>query len=331
MSKLHSVGTLVVLVLCLNLAPDAYGEHHPATTAEDVEVIRSGGINMWRYRDENGDMVIVDRPPPQFFKTRASVEGAAEQVAEEVTEALTEPDVVASPPVPEPPAQSPWTMRALWLLTALLLLAAIAAWFRPMWRRWRSETPVDRTCRLADWPVFRDLKIPGVGGRYVIAERVVRTPAGLVVVALSKLGGELRGKASADQWVRGTTPVANPLKPVAQAVEFLQGLVPDVPVTGRVVELGKPNFASGTPEALIYVKELDAAMQRFAQPGPPARTLDGAWRTLMKLPRSNKTNRRPVGVGPVGWVRRHPHQASAAALGSVALVMAITLLIVQLL
>ena len=329
MPHVQSIGALIALVFGLAFTPLAYGDNHPARTAEDVEVIRSGGINMWRYRDENGDMVVVDRPPPQFFNTRED-EQVAEEAAEEILETPAAPEMVAPPPVPVP-AQTSLVLRALWLLTALLLLGAVAVWLMPLWRRWRGETPVDRACRLADWPVFRDLKIPGVGGRYVIAERVVRTPAGLVVVALSKLRGELRGKASADQWVCGTTPVANPLKPVDQAVEFLQAIVPEVPVMGRVVDQGSPSFAAGKPDALIRIKELEAALQAFEMPGPSTRTLDGSWRSLMKLPRSNQASVRPMGAGPVGWVRRHPHQALSAALGSLALVMAITLVIVQLL
>lgn len=315
-----SILTLGILILLTSIA--ALAEHHPATTREDVEVIRRGGINMYRYRDTNGQTIVVDRPPAFYFDTQAPV--ADEEIVEEPNQPKSAPP---PPPVPPEPRRPVWWKPA-WAVPIGLILASLFRLLWPRISRWRGETPLDRVIRLSGRPVFEDLSLSPDGRHSILADRVVRTPSGLLVAVVAELTGDVRGALDADHWLVGKTPVLNPLKRLEQATNAVAHYALEVPVQGRLVVRGRPKFAMPLPSTVQSAASFAATLEEHAEARVPVRALDGVWRTLMRLPRSNDKVRRPMGTGALAWVRRHPDEAVSGALAVLALVGAVALMMV---
>lgn len=315
---------LVVLTTFFLFSPMARADHHPATTAEDVEVIQRGGTVMYRYRNTDGRQVVVDRPPPFYFNTSAE---STPDAAPEEPARTAQPAVAAPRPAVRTPQRPAW-WRFAWVLPVGLLLAALFAWLWPLLRRWRHESLLDRALRKEGLPVFEDVRVSADGRRYVMVDRIARTASGILVVAVADLSGEIRGELHADHWIQGNQPVLNPLKRMRQAGAAVAHLSLTIPVHCRLVVSGKPSFSMTVPTYLQSPAQFADALPELAQPAAPERDLDGAWRTLMRLPRSNKGTLRPAGPGPIGWVRRHPAETRALAFCAAAVIVSVALLLV---
>ncbi|MEL6209512.1 MAG: hypothetical protein AAFR44_04895 [Pseudomonadota bacterium] len=283
--------------------------------------MRRGGINMYRYRDANGQTIVVDRPPPFYYDTD---EAAPVEAVEVVVEKDAAPPPPAPPAVPERPA---WWVPA-WAGPIGLLLAAAFFVLRPWLSRLRRETPLDRAIRRSGYPVFESLKLSPDGRRSVVVDRLIRTPSGLIALIVAEFSREVRGALDADHWLEGTTPVLNPLKRLQQATSAVSHYALDVPVHPRLVIRGQPKFAMTLPSTAQGVATFSRSLGEFIEPELSKRSLDAVWRTLMRMPRSNEKVVRPLGSGPVAWVRRHAAAALAAALSVVALGGAVALLMV---
>ena len=191
------------LVVALPLTNPVYAQESADEGTTGVEVIRRGDVTLFKYRDAQGNLVIEDRPPPQFFEV------------DEVEPPIAPPEpppVVALPPPPPPEPFLPrWLVWCGWAILGLMLLGTPVLWFWPQLHRWWRETPVDRALRLAELPYFADVKLSLGAHTLSEVDRMVRTPAGILILSVEKLHGEIRGTANDDQWVRGTSTIVNPL------------------------------------------------------------------------------------------------------------------------
>ena len=315
--RLIAAGLTVTAFLAAVLAA---ADHHPATTADDVEVMRRGGVIVYRYRDENGRTIVVDRPPPFYFD---STSDEALDTPEAPVEAP--PPVPPSPPPPPEPRRPTWWPFA-WSVPALMLALALGLYLRPVLQRWRSETTLDRTLRRASLPVFHDLKLSPDGRRQVVADRVVRLPTGLLVLVVADLNGDIRGATDADHWLTPAGPILNPLKRLQQAVAAVEHFALQVPVDGKLVVRGQPKFHMALPSTVQRAADVNASFEPSASPPAPDRALDTAWRTLMRFPRSNEQVRRPGRGGASAWLARHIRELGVAALVVTAAAISLALL-----
>lgn len=312
---------ILLCTLPLAMSSPAGAEEAVEEQTNGVEVIRRGDVVLFRYRDEQGNLIIEDRPPPQYFDVE-------EVEVEEVEEVEPEP-VVVPPPPPPAPWMPGWLVSVSWAALGLLLLSVPLIWFFPLWLQWRRETPVDRVLRLGELPYFSDVKLSLGAHTLSEVDRLVRTPAGILILGVEKLQGEIRGTATDDQWVRGTETIINPLARVRHAEKMIAKITPDVPTFGRVVDLGKARYRTGMPATVQKLNVFAGGLSAFAEGKVPDRTLDTAWRTLMRFPRANQDKPRALGVGWQGWIRRHPFETSACVVLAITVIAAIALLVAQ--
>lgn len=317
----RTAALLLSLIVTLGaLAPGAAR----ADGNDEVEVLRAGDKVMYKYVDDDGQVVIQDHPPAKYFDVEA-----AEPAADVPAAPAPEP----AAPAPAPEASSPPWLRPLWSLAAGALAAAGAAVLVLPWlRERRGESALQRTLRRAGMPAFHQLAVNDGARRHALVDCLVRTPAGFLVLGVERFSGTVRGTPEQADWqVAGsadTRDVANPLLRVQRVADVVQALVPDVPVHARVVYSGRARFANGTPAALQRLSDLRGNLAHYTRGEVGARALDAGWRTLMRFPHANRTAHRVTGGGWRRWLRRHGRTAGAAillALASVSAAVALTL------
>ena len=289
-----------------------------------VEVINAGGIVMYKFRDASGKMIVQDTPPPQYFDDAAPVEpeAAVEAVAKVVQE-------VAPPPPPPEPLLSPLHRVMAWSLAALLAVGGAVVGLAPHLRRRLSENSVDRAMRTSGYASFSDVKLGTGGQSYVTIDKLVRTPAGILVLVVEKLTGDIRGEAKSNHWATGTNVVPNPLRRLHQAAGIVENLATDVPVYGRVVDLGNARYANDMGPTIQKASAFKASLPGLSKQGPTPRALDAAWRTLMRFERSNNETSRVLGSGAAAWLRRHRNESLATMLMTLSVIIIIATVYLQ--
>lgn len=285
-----------------------------AQEGENIEVIQRDGRVIYKRTDIDGNVSFLDRPPPEYF-----------DVEEEVEEVLLEP-VVLSPHAPLAPPPPPAWPRLLTLVLSLLsILTGIIILIYPLVRRWLSESTVDRSLRLAGMPHFLDIQLSDGTRRHVVVDRVVKTPRGILVFNEETLSGKIESLPDDDNWykVEGNhrESFANPLLRVRQATSLIRDLTSDVPVYGRVLYTGNATFINGAPPKVNSVNAFRKGIDHFIESAISATSLDAAWRRLMVFPRSNDQRPPILGIGWLGWLRRHWHLACAGVMSFVSLVL----------
>lgn len=278
----------------------------------EVTVIKSGGTVMYRYRDESGQIVIQDTPPAEYFD---QPEVSAEDKEAEERKPIP---LLATEPTPAPLSFGQRAVRAVrWLLSFALLVGGLYLLAAPAVRARLLESSLARMLRKAGFPAFFDVAVTSGSRSHAEVDCLARTPSGILVLGVVAFDGQVTGRHDEVNWIvtnkDGTDTVHNPLLKNMRDTRLVQELLDDVPVHGRVVYSGHAKFASGKPARLQSVAALRENLDHFTV-GRRAqkRSLEIAWRTLMRFPRSNVEP--PRGAGWQGWLRRHWHAVAGAVL-----------------
>lgn len=286
-----------------------------SSAAEPVEVIQTeDGRLIYKYTDEAGNITFQDRPPPEYF------DALPQEVEESPPEDVTPPQP-AAPPAPFKSAYLPYV---LFVLSGLSLLASLYVLLAPILQRLRRESTLDRMLRKAGMTSFTDVKLKSGARAPIEVDRIVRTPAGILILGEERLAGAITGTADSGTWQRAGDDdhiqMANPLVRVRQASKIIQKLVGEVPIFNRVIYEGQARFVNGTPATVRSLSAFRQGLSYFTQDQVEARTMDAAWRRLMRLPRSNVEPLRVVGAGWQGWIRRYWREILAGASTTLAVV-----------
>lgn len=301
---------LIVVLMGLTMATVAQTE-----TAESVEVIQTeDGRVIYKYTDAAGNVAFQDRPPPEFFEVAPQEPGVIQPEVETVQKSGV------------PASQDKATYLPLILLVGagLLLLAGLYVILAPGLQRWRRESTLERMLRKARMLSFTKVQLSSGTRSNVEIDRLVKTPAGILVLGEEQLSGTITGTNDSDTWQRAgrddSIQMANPLVRVRYAENLVQELVGEVPTFGRVIYTGHARFVNGTPANLRSLSAFRKGLNYFMQDEVEASTLDAAWRRLMQFPRSNTEPLRILGSGWQGWIRRKWREALAGGLAGLALI-----------
>lgn len=293
---------LLPAVLALFTSIALAAEEGWAPRPEDVTVIHTEQNVMYKYRDADGNMVVQGQPPPGFLNPRkANAEAApVEEAMPIIPNAVSKPVERVEPPV------APWILVSFAVL--LLLMGVAVLLWQPV-RRFFRESPLERVVRKSGYPAFSDVVLPGHGAGERTIEHVLHTPSGLLLLSAPEISGIVTGGHDLPSWSCGTktdrqqTP--NPVLENAKSVEAVRQLVGNVPVFGRVVMTRKVSFPLRPPAEVLSLQTLKHSLPEFAVHPAAERELGGAWRLLMRYPRSADTLRHAPGVGAGAWMRRH--------------------------
>ncbi|NNF66846.1 MAG: NERD domain-containing protein [Gammaproteobacteria bacterium] len=265
----------------------------------EVTVIESDSGYMYSYRDDSGHLIVRDIPPPGYIES-LTAERAKQRAV------VIEPEAVS--PVLVTPVKvdaTNWSYPLLVVLSSLMALAALLYYFAPHYRRWRSESPLERVLRRASIPVFRDVALSAKGFPSTVIDCLAKTPAGILVISNPHLAGEIVGQPQQDFWMQNNRgdnqQIDNPIRKNNRDTRIVKLLLGDaVPIHGCIVYTGRaelsPVLQTMTERLSIFSTTLDSHMTAF----PDQRSLDGKWRTLMRYPRANSCRVRARGAA---WKR----------------------------
>lgn len=286
---------------------------------QPVEAIQTeDGRVIYKYVDADGQVTFQDRPPPEYFENLPQDDADTQAQVE-----------VRQEPVAQPAAPAPRKLPAvLFVAAGLLLIAAVYVLKAPALRRLRAESRFDRFFRKAGMDSFANIQL-NVGPRSQIEiDRLVKTPAGILVIGEERLSGSITGIANSDVWsmVSGkkSIEIVNPLQRVERAAGIVQEVVGPVPVFPRVLYIGQARFVNGTPATVRSLASFRQGLDYFSKDKVDARALDAGWRGLMRFPRSNTVRPAVFGEGWEGWIRRNWRQTCAGVSTGLAMVVFLT-------
>lgn len=280
---------------------------------DDVVVIDAGGTLMYKYRDRSGQVVVQDRPPLGYFEQL--------QATEETGRTPTTPIPLSiRTESPDGFARALATLGR-WLPWVLIALGGYVL-VVPALRSRLKEPALVRWLRRAGFAAFTDVDLRMPDGRETRIDCLARTPAGILVITTVRLRGRVSALSEARRWTLTTAndeqQIDSPLMSNAAKTRMVAELIGDVPAHGRVVNLSRAHFAAGVPTGLHQPAGFRESLRHFAESTVDGRSLDGAWRVLMRFPRSNVEHRRVFGVGWKAWLWRRRHLVTAGVLAAMA-------------
>jgi len=284
-------------------APTAEGAANGAVPkpAGEVTAVRIGTRVVYRYKDANGHLVLLDEPPPGYAASKF------ENMAPPVSD--TPEPVDATPPAEPVPRTDASTTLLDQILRIVPWLAGIAAlgfalaWSLPrvvelvrqMLAQRRTLTSVlDRS----GYDTMHGVILPLAGGRTAFFDHIVRTPSGLLVVGAERDTGDRPHPASARESVQGVASDRRELvREVAKLdarVEAVKALVPGVPVFGRFVCTGNV-AADGSVARVVPLPRFASTLPEFRRhDSANAAALNAAWENL-RLRAGREDTPRPSG------------------------------------
>lgn len=165
----------------------------------------------------------------------------------------------------------------------LLAAGAGLAWW--IARRKAAASLPARLRRVAD-DVLEGVLVPNADAGQIHVAFAVLTRAGLVVVDVRDVAGNVFGSEGMHEWTvldrsRRHT-FANPLPPLYDRVAAVRRIVPDLPVRGVVAFTHRASFAKGFPPNVVLVETLlaEVAAASESADGPPADVLQAGWAAL---------------------------------------------------
>lgn len=167
------------------------------------------------------------------------------------------------------------------IIAAPILIAGTVLFF--WWRHRRSgfEARFARLIAGRSQAWVRELYIPdGMDGQ-IHVPHVIRTAAGFVVIDVIRVHGSVFGGDQIDEWaviVNGhARKFRNPVATNRARVLAVRGLVPGIPVHGRVVLLGEVAFPKGRPDEVLTLDTLGAELADLPVAAPARGDWDEAW------------------------------------------------------
>ncbi len=272
---------LAVLLLSIALpvaltAQEAQGIYEQAPAGE-IEEIKAGSKTLYKFVNEAGETIIVDRPPVGYeYQT--------------VDETPWEPDTDTTGPATTRQSfqfdSGFFVELSLWALPMIFL--ALAAYGVFLLRNGvATRAGVDELMLKAGYDVLRSFSVPRKGDRPVPVDFLARTPAGLMLVSTCDQPGRIESNPDARRWVVGDgtgerSEIVNPLRSLNARVEALKPIAGDVPVFGQVVFPDNAEFVRGRPKGVSTLGSFRTLLQNLAEGATARRELDGAWRVFMR-------------------------------------------------
>lgn len=175
------------------------------------------------------------------------------------------------------PEHVPWLVAAL--LAATLLLCAVL--FRRRLAALLKQRRLGQAIRRLGPRVHRDLLVPdGIDG-VLVADYVVLTHKGILLVTVNWFEGNIFGGRDIDHWTQvwrgASNRFTNPLHELQLICATVKSLVPNIPVSGIVLFAGDCAFPKDKPEGTRLLHELPR--QRRKQVVPPR--FETAWQLLL--------------------------------------------------
>jgi hypothetical protein len=165
----------------------------------------------------------------------------------------------------------------------LLAAAAGIAWWLA---RRRAAASLPARLRKAADDVLEGVLVPNADAGQIHLEFALLTRAGLVVVDVRDVSGNVFGSETMQEWTvldrsRRFT-FANPLPPLYDRVAAVRRIVPDLPVRGVVAFTAQAAFTKGFPPNVVLVDSLlaEIAAARASPDGPAADALQAGWAAL---------------------------------------------------
>ncbi|WP_029132190.1 nuclease-related domain-containing protein [Sedimenticola selenatireducens] len=175
------------------------------------------------------------------------------------------------------PMQYQWLVVALSAI-ALLILVIV---FRRRLVASLKQRQIGQAIRRLGPKVHHDLLVPdGIDG-VLVADYVVLTHKGILLVTVNWYEGNIFGGKDTDQWtqvLRGTSHrFNNPLHELQLICATVRSLVPNIPVSGIVLFAGDCAFPKDKPDGACLVNDLPR--RRRKQVVPPR--FETAWELLL--------------------------------------------------
>lgn len=175
------------------------------------------------------------------------------------------------------PAQFQWLVVAL-SATILLTLMII---LRRRLAASLKQRQLGQAIRRLGPKVHRDLLVPdGIDG-VLVADYVVLTHKGILLVTVNWYEGNIFGGKDTDQWTQvwhgASHRFSNPLHELQLICATVKSLVPNIPISGIVVFAGDCAFPKDKPVGTCLMNDLPR--QRRKQVVPPR--FETAWELLL--------------------------------------------------
>ncbi|MDE2089018.1 MAG: NERD domain-containing protein [Gammaproteobacteria bacterium] len=168
---------------------------------------------------------------------------------------------------------------------ATVLLVVVRHRRKTLWKRRIAKAlkSIGREC-------LRDVVVPDGVGDYIHVDYVLLTPHALLVIDVRNYQGAVFGAPRLKQWTRVANGRShkfdNPLDQNALRVQSVKALVPNVPVTGRVVFTEAGYFPKGVPQGVSMLGTLKDDLAAALGPGEVPESVLGAWGALKEIARA---------------------------------------------
>lgn len=184
------------------------------------------------------------------------------------------------------PAVAPWGLAAIVLGVLLVLLVVGVVAYRS-WRRRRARVARVRQVASASVAFLQDVVLPEAADGGFHLDFLMRTRQAIVVLEVREVVGRIYGGEHMPEWTvigkdRRHT-FENPTHRLYDRLAAVRGCVGDeVPLEGRIVFAGRPEFPKGRPPHVAVLDELSldfACAPEEVEPGLADR-LEAAWLVL---------------------------------------------------
>ncbi|WP_428606501.1 nuclease-related domain-containing protein [Sedimenticola sp.] len=179
-----------------------------------------------------------------------------------------------------------------WLLPILATLTVlVVVWlFRKRLAAAMNQRQIANAIQRLGPKLHRELLVPdGIDG-VLVADYVVLTHKGILLVTVNWYEGNIFGGKDTDQWtqvLRGASHrFTNPLHELQLICATVRSLVPNIPVSGIVLFAGHCTFPKDKPEGACQLTDLPR--QRRKQVVPPR--FETAWELLLAKARMLRVN-----------------------------------------
>lgn len=164
---------------------------------------------------------------------------------------------------------------------AALVLATLVVMFRRRLAAALKQRRIGQAIRRLGPRVHHDLVVPdGIGG-VLVADYVVLTHKGILLVTVNWYEGNIFGGRDTDQWTQVLRGVShrfnNPLHELQLICATVRSLVPNIPVSGIVLFAGDCTFPKDKPSGACLLNDLPRQRRKQVVPSH----FETAWELLL--------------------------------------------------
>ncbi len=169
------------------------------------------------------------------------------------------------------------------LVAAPALLLLLGAWW--YLRRTAEARSLRKAIRSIASEYRKELVIPdGMDGEIQL-QHVLLTARGILVMDLKRASGPVFAGEKLEDWavMEGNRRFRfkNPLAALRARTAAVRAVAKDVPVHGRIVFLGAPDFVGGRPDQVVTLEELEGEFSSSARSGTEAiRAFHSSWQQI---------------------------------------------------